>query len=98
MVRSTLLHHVVLLVAVLGPVCISQTAKPPAKQPRDERSEDGATKVIEAFFPLFSNHDVKGLLMLSGKVDRRCPQSERSMLNAHFLDCLADGLASVTSL
>jgi hypothetical protein len=62
MVRSTLLRRVVLLIAALGPVCISQTAKPPAKQPRDERSEDEARRVIEAFVPLFSKHDVKGLL------------------------------------
>ena len=62
MIRATLLCRVVLLLAVLGPVCVSQSANPPAKQPRDKRSEDEARKVIEAYFPLFSKHDVKGLL------------------------------------
>jgi hypothetical protein len=33
-----------------------------ATHPRDPRSEDEARKVIEAYFPLFSRRDVKGLL------------------------------------
>src|SRR5204862_5310321 len=33
-----------------------------ATHPRDPRSEEEARKVIEAYFPLFSRRDVKGLL------------------------------------
>jgi hypothetical protein len=33
-----------------------------ASHPRDPRSEEEARKVIEAYFPLFSRRDVKGLL------------------------------------
>src|ERR1700720_3605831 len=62
MIHIALLGRVILLMAVLGPICVSQNAKPRAKQPRDPRSEDEARKVIEAYFPLFSKHDVKGLL------------------------------------
>ena len=62
MIHATLLRRVILLMVVLAPVCVPQTANTTAKQPRDARSEEEARKVIEAFFPLFSKHDVKGLL------------------------------------
>jgi hypothetical protein len=62
MTHATLLCHVILLISVLGPICVSQIENSPAKQPRDKRSEDEARKVIEAYFPSFSKRDVKGLL------------------------------------
>jgi len=62
MIHATHLCRLTLLMAVLGPICVSQNANLPAKHPRDKRSEDEARKVIEAYFPLFSRHDVKGLL------------------------------------
>jgi|KBSSwiStaDraftv2_1062776.scaffolds.fasta_scaffold2293942_2 hypothetical protein len=46
------------MIAVLSPL----QAQEPAKHPRDERSEQEARKVIEAYFPLFSKRDVKGLI------------------------------------
>lgn len=58
MIRTSYFCRLTLLMAVLGPICVSQNATLPGKHPRDKRSEDEARKVIEAFFPLFSKHDV----------------------------------------
>lgn len=48
--------------ALLCPLALSQTPSAGPQQPRDERAEKEARRVIEAYFPLFSRHDVKGLL------------------------------------
>ncbi len=52
----------ILLMAVWAPNCVSQNAPAPATQPRNGESEAEARKVIQAYFPLFSRHDAKGLL------------------------------------
>ena len=53
---------VAFLVALLT-ACLTQAADTlPATHPRDPRSEAEARKVIEAFFPLFSQRDAQGLL------------------------------------
>jgi hypothetical protein len=62
MIRSTRYCRLFLLMVVISPICVSQTANTTAKQPRNKNSEEEARKVIEAFVPLFSKHDVKGLL------------------------------------
>jgi hypothetical protein len=62
MLPALLPSRIILLMAVLCAVCVSHTGNRWAKQPRDQRSEDEARKVIAAFFPLFSKHDVKGQL------------------------------------
>ena len=61
MIHAQKFFHLVLLMTALSPLR-AQEENPPAKHPRDERSEREARKVIEAYFPLFSKRDVKGLL------------------------------------
>ena len=39
-----------------------QASRPADRHPRDLRAEEQARKVIEDYFPLFNNHDVRGLL------------------------------------
>jgi hypothetical protein len=51
-----------LLLAVVGVLCPAQSASVATGQPRDKASEAAARKVIEAYFPLFSRRDAKGLL------------------------------------
>lgn len=51
----------ILLLAVVWTLR-AQEQKPPAKHPRNERTEHEARRVIEAYFPLFNKRDVKGLL------------------------------------
>ncbi len=60
MVHIRELFYVVCLITALSPLRGQEVA--PAKHPRNERSEQQARKVIEAYFPLFSKRDVKGLL------------------------------------
>ncbi|MEO7653140.1 MAG: hypothetical protein ABIZ80_22000 [Bryobacteraceae bacterium] len=62
MTHAAHLRRPMLLMFVLCPIVVSQNAILAAKHPRDQRSEEEARKVINAYFPLFSKHDAKGLL------------------------------------
>ena len=62
MPNAILLARLMFLLALVAPFGFAQTVNAPVKQPRDTRSENEARKVIEAYFPLFSRHDAKGLL------------------------------------
>lgn len=50
------------LLASICSLSFAQSTTAPAAHPRDKRSEEEARKVIEAYFPLFSKRDAKGLL------------------------------------
>ena len=62
MVSTVQFCRFALLIAVFGLVCKSQSADAPTRQPRNGASEAEARRVIEAYFPLFSKRDAKGLL------------------------------------
>ena len=55
-----MIHAALLLLAAV--LTTAQAANTTPQQPRNKQTEDEARKVIQAYFPLFSKHDAKGLL------------------------------------